>query len=1127
MTHRPDLTTFRTRFDSLLGRMRRVRLGTALCAAAIGLSLSAALLAAADYRWEFALGARRILLAVFAGSVTIVLLRSLWHGFRRWSVPATAAELEGRFPELGQRVRTTLQYGGETAETIAAEGVTPSLVNALLAETNDRTSPLALDVVIPKKRFLIAACLTALVILGLLLSAAINREWRIALGRTLLADVPYTTLAVQPGNASIVEGAHLDVRLELLGRTDRTVTLLSRNADNLSTSWSEETLDTATGKAGNHVHTLETRFSRITAPMEYRAVVSSRRGKVIAESQIYRVNVRYPLAIQSVETAVALPEYTGLGTRVVKDGSITALRGSSAEFRITLDRPPAKADLRVTPRSGATNESRTVPVRVTGSIVSADLSLDADFDWSLEAQSADGTPLPDNGYRVRVHDDRAPQISFSEPDDSLEVQPLAEVLMQVRASDDYGLSRSGIVFQVSSDEEHTLLAEDFAEVARAAADVAETGQITPRTRATLERVLPLEHFALTQKDCVVYYAFAEDNFPGTPHRAETDLRFIDIRPFKMIYRLMDPDDNMPAENRRRLASLEELIRRQRYALNRTIKLEKFPDRWGDGELSSIDRLTEYETELAQGTRELAQFLESRGNDIADVLFQAEAAMLAAVDSLSIGQYDISVLQEKDAQQRLVEARNRLEVAITKDRALATALRQVDRRITQKLRRPRSDEEEKRRERVVQRLVQLAINETSVADSLASMSEGRSSAGSKPDPAEQPPNEVGDPSARNESTPASAEASELEQVQDRQSDIVTEANDLMRVLETYDEITELAKQRIKAAAAMADTASADLSGSDTEAAARAAGQAAEQFRELARQAAALLAGETPQQVAAARDVAADLAYRGRELASQLEPADERGGGGSQTEEEEKQSRSRVATPADEARRMREAARTLQDIMKSIATSQKSTNAEAMDRVAELLDRGDVNATIDKVNRLSERVAAKSPLKESLLDVREAGERMEITARELDKLYRSLVMPRVEQVKDIERQVAQLIQQMTSLGSTAEVREWERAASELMEKLEKEGVGAGVRDEIEAMLGEARTNGGGWLAMERGFLVPPGRYVAKFQLLLETIEQHIQELLLADLRTLGDEAVPPGFEALVQRYMQVLANEARHK
>ncbi len=53
-------------------------------------------------------------------------------------------------------------------------------------------------------------------------------------------------------------------------------------------------------------------------------------------------------------------------------------------------------------------------------------------------------------------------------------------------------------------------------------------------------MLPLEHFELTQQDSVMYYAFAEDNRPGAAQRTESDLRFIDIRPFRRQYRVLDP-----------------------------------------------------------------------------------------------------------------------------------------------------------------------------------------------------------------------------------------------------------------------------------------------------------------------------------------------------------------------------------------------------------------------------------------------------------------------------------------------------------------------------------------------------------------------------------------------------------
>ena len=69
-----------------------------------------------------------------------VTLAVLWgrviSPLRWWTKPRTAAEIESRFPQLGQRIRTVVQYAGLPDERIHSEGVTPSLVDAL--EERDR-----------------------------------------------------------------------------------------------------------------------------------------------------------------------------------------------------------------------------------------------------------------------------------------------------------------------------------------------------------------------------------------------------------------------------------------------------------------------------------------------------------------------------------------------------------------------------------------------------------------------------------------------------------------------------------------------------------------------------------------------------------------------------------------------------------------------------------------------------------------------------------------------------------------------------------------------------------------------------------------------------------------------------
>jgi hypothetical protein len=159
--------------------------------------------------------------------------------------------------------------------------------------------------------------------------------------------------------------------------------------------------------------------------------------------------------------------------------------------------------------------------------------------------------------------------------------------------------------------------------------------------AKAEQVLMLEQFLLTQKDCVAYYAFAEDNRPGTPQRATTELRFIDIRPFQSTYRLIDvPEDGDGGGMRREIIFLDEVVARQRFNLNQTMRLETRSKVRLD--LAQVEKAAAFENKLAQQTHDLADFLAGLGVDGAAILGQAEEAMLSAVDSLNGAKFPTAI-----------------------------------------------------------------------------------------------------------------------------------------------------------------------------------------------------------------------------------------------------------------------------------------------------------------------------------------------------------------------------------------------------------------------------------------------------------------------------------------------------
>ena len=127
--------------------------------------------------------------------------------------------------------------------------------------------------------------------------------------------------------------------------------------------------------------------------------------------------------------------------------------------------------------------------------------------------------------------DQGPTLRFIEPEESLAVIPTTEVPIQVEARDDFGLSVLGINFKIGDGPEETCTSGGSA--------------TKPLTADALE-VLYLEKYSLDYKGAITYYAFAEDNYSPKPHRVVSDLRFIDILPFKQEYQFVEGEGRATA-----------------------------------------------------------------------------------------------------------------------------------------------------------------------------------------------------------------------------------------------------------------------------------------------------------------------------------------------------------------------------------------------------------------------------------------------------------------------------------------------------------------------------------------------------------------------------------------------------
>ncbi|HEY4259666.1 MAG TPA: hypothetical protein VGM98_05895, partial [Schlesneria sp.] len=249
-------SAFLNRFRSVWARKRRVELGQVgvnlLLLALLGLGL----LAFADYRLELNLSARLAALAALTGMVCLFAAGSLWRRLQHWSQPTTAAEIEAAFPQLGQSVRTTVQFGTMNVEQVQSEGVATSLVTALAEQTRQQALPVPIEDVVPIKR--LAWIGVALVAIAAAFAGAlvVDWEWRNAASRALLGNDPYRQLEVLPGNQTVNEGGEATIDIALIGRTNREVLLFTRPSEEADADWTERELQKKDpeGRSPNSAH---------------------------------------------------------------------------------------------------------------------------------------------------------------------------------------------------------------------------------------------------------------------------------------------------------------------------------------------------------------------------------------------------------------------------------------------------------------------------------------------------------------------------------------------------------------------------------------------------------------------------------------------------------------------------------------------------------------------------------------------------------------------------------------------------------------------------------------------------------------------------------------------------------
>jgi hypothetical protein len=193
--------------------------------------------------------------------------------------------------------------------------------------------------------------------------------------------------------------------------------------------------------------------------------------------------------------------------------------------------------------------------------------------------------------------------------------------------------------------------------------------------------------------------------------------------------------------------------------------------------------------------------------------------------------------------------------------------------------------------------------------------------------------------------------------------------------------------------------------------------------------------------------------------------------------------------------------------------------------ELIEQGkpaEINRRIDHIG--SQHADGKAA--EARREAGEVARELEAIARALDMVHSDIVAPQLAALREYDRRLAELADQLKSLETDAEVNQWHRQAEAVLAELEAKAGMPGAGAELEKAMVDAGWHAGGgtwrWGDRETYWGAPPD-YRTAMQRITRKIQLRIQEMILRDMMSSRDEATPPEFRELVERYYEVLSKE----
>jgi len=515
-----------------------------------------------------------ILVGLAILTCSYLLLRfSLRPLIKRPSLQDMALMVEGRFPQLANRLVATLQLWEKKRSN--PEGYSLQMVDANTLQAGKLSLPLNWEVILerqPTKRMIRLALLLGigfLLVVGLTLFPTLPTLSRLAHPLTRFQRPLQTIVEVNPGDARVLKSSDLLVEITARGKTPRKAHLLwGREKE----SWREEEL------------TGEGRFTYLFKNIEDSLQYQARAGD--AQSPIYWIRVTERPKVLGLNYKYTYPSYTRLGTQELADeGNIEALVGTAVDMRIRANKSLKSVQLVV-------DNKLEIKAQVEENIALARIRVRKDRTYYIKLLDREGYENRDPiVYRIKALEDLSPSVKITEPGEDRDLTEDMLLSLRIIGNDDYGLSKLFLKYQVRSGETiHPLQKE------RIEFEQGKTLQV--------DWLWDLSQLGLMPEDVVTYWAEVWDNdLVSGPKKGQSKkytVRFPSLE--EIISEVMEEEEGQ-------IVDLEDVVRQGRELSQRLDQIAQdmlSPKKMDWEERKEVQALLEKQQKMAQQLEDLSQ-----------------------------------------------------------------------------------------------------------------------------------------------------------------------------------------------------------------------------------------------------------------------------------------------------------------------------------------------------------------------------------------------------------------------------------------------------------------------------------------------------------------------------------------